>query len=242
MKLAVVVVDLEIPPRVKKWVLRLGIPVAVLLGAGAIAYAAGLVTWMDGQTLTAADLNNNFSQLQSEITAQQAQIAALLSGSPTIVQQGTVTNAATIPIMNLSGDTDLQYELEMQGTITTTADLSIYLTMNSDITPGDYYSHEHRQDAVPNNIVENSSSLAGVWIARTVYSTTGTLSSRTIIFAQSGVARQVLSSNEFYASQTQSGLHTLGGTWNNSTAPITQMTVNFNGGFFTGKWRLHAVH
>jgi hypothetical protein len=218
----VVVVDLEIPPRVKKWGLRLGIPLVILLGAGAAAYAAGLVTWTDGQTLTAADLNNNFTQVQR------------------LVQQGSVTNAATIPIMNLVGDTEFQYELEMQGTVTATADLDVYLTMNSDVTAGDYYSHEHRLDDTPNNIVEVASGLAGVWIARSVYQTSGTLSSHTLIFTQSGVARQVLSSNEFYASQTAGGLHTFGGTWNNTTAAITQMTVNFNGGFFTGKWRLYA--
>jgi hypothetical protein len=67
MKLKVVIVDLEIPPRVKKWALGAGIPVAVLLGGGAIAYASGLVTWKTGDTLQAADLNANFAYLQSEI-------------------------------------------------------------------------------------------------------------------------------------------------------------------------------
>jgi hypothetical protein len=61
MKLKIVIVDLEVPPGAKKWALRLGIPAAVLLGGGAVAYAAGLVTWSDGQTLSAADLNGNFS-------------------------------------------------------------------------------------------------------------------------------------------------------------------------------------
>ncbi len=71
MKLKVIIVDLEVPPRVKKWGLRLGMPLAMLLGGSAVAYAAGIVTWNDGQKLTAADLNNNFSQLQSEIAALQ---------------------------------------------------------------------------------------------------------------------------------------------------------------------------
>jgi len=72
MKLKLVIVDMEIPPRWKKWGLRVGIPAAVLIGGGAIAWAGNLVTWTDGQPLKSADLNNNFSYLQGEITALQA--------------------------------------------------------------------------------------------------------------------------------------------------------------------------
>jgi hypothetical protein len=82
-KIKVYVIDLEIPPRVKRWALRIGIPAAVLLGGGAIAYATGLpVTWSSGQTLYAADLNNNFAYLQNEITGDaglEGQNAALQS-------------------------------------------------------------------------------------------------------------------------------------------------------------------
>jgi hypothetical protein len=61
MKLKVYVVDFEIPPRAKRWALRLGIP-AVVLFAAAAAFALP-VTFTDGQTLKAADLNNNFGYL-----------------------------------------------------------------------------------------------------------------------------------------------------------------------------------
>ena len=54
MKLKIVVVDFEIPPRVKLWALRIGIPVA-LVGAGAIAHAA--IPFKTGDMLQAADLN-----------------------------------------------------------------------------------------------------------------------------------------------------------------------------------------
>jgi hypothetical protein len=91
MKLKVVVIDLEVPPRVKKWGLRLGIPLGVLLGGGAVAYAAALVTWSNGQVLTAADLNNNFSQLQSQITALQGQAHAASAFS------AQLTNATPFP-------------------------------------------------------------------------------------------------------------------------------------------------
>jgi hypothetical protein len=75
MKLKVVTVDLGVPPRMKRWGLRLGIPLAVVLGGGTVAYAAGLVTWATGQTLTAADLNNNFGYLQGEIATLQQTVA-----------------------------------------------------------------------------------------------------------------------------------------------------------------------
>lgn len=86
MKFRVVIVDLEIPPRVKRWGLRLGIPLAVLLGAGGIAYATGLVTWSSGQTLQASDLNNNFNYLQEEIGTLQS----LASTSGNISSAGAV--------------------------------------------------------------------------------------------------------------------------------------------------------
>ena len=34
MKVKLVIVDLEIPPRIKRWGLRIGIPLAVLFGGG----------------------------------------------------------------------------------------------------------------------------------------------------------------------------------------------------------------
>jgi hypothetical protein len=61
MKVKVYVVDLEIPLRVKKWGLRIGIPLGLLFGGGAIAWAAGLHTWSNGDTLNATDLNGNFT-------------------------------------------------------------------------------------------------------------------------------------------------------------------------------------
>jgi hypothetical protein len=67
MKLKVVIVDLEIPPKVKRWGLRLGIP-AVVLTIAAVALAGPLHAWNQGDTLDATDLNGNFSNLQGQIT------------------------------------------------------------------------------------------------------------------------------------------------------------------------------
>ncbi len=69
MKINVDVIDLEIPPRVKRWGLRIGIP-AVVLGTGAVALAGTpLHSWATNDTLQAVDLNGNFSNLQEQITA-----------------------------------------------------------------------------------------------------------------------------------------------------------------------------
>jgi hypothetical protein len=68
-KLKVYVIDLELPARVKRWLLRAAIAVLVLGGA-AVAVAAGpLHAWSSGDVLTATDLNDNFSNLQSQISA-----------------------------------------------------------------------------------------------------------------------------------------------------------------------------
>jgi hypothetical protein len=67
MKLKVVVVDLELPPRVKRWGIRLGIPI-FMLSVAALAYAAPTwKVWNTGDTLQAADLNGNFSILQGQV-------------------------------------------------------------------------------------------------------------------------------------------------------------------------------
>lgn len=63
MKIKVYVIDLEIPPRVKRWALRIGIPATLIIGAGALAYASVPKTWATGDPLTASDLNANFAEV-----------------------------------------------------------------------------------------------------------------------------------------------------------------------------------
>src|SRR5271155_5310942 len=68
MKLKIVLVDFEIPPRVKRWGLGIGIPV-IVLGVAAAAFAATpLHAWATNDTLQATDLNGNFANLQAQIT------------------------------------------------------------------------------------------------------------------------------------------------------------------------------
>jgi hypothetical protein len=67
MKVKVYVIDLEIPARIKKWGLRVGIPAAAMV-VGGVAFAGLPGGYADGQPLTAAALTNNFNYLQNEIT------------------------------------------------------------------------------------------------------------------------------------------------------------------------------
>jgi microcystin-dependent protein len=72
MKLKIVVVDFEIPPHVKRWALRVGIPAVFVVGAGAFAYASVPTTWNTGDPLTAAALNGNFSALDERLAVVEA--------------------------------------------------------------------------------------------------------------------------------------------------------------------------
>jgi len=76
-----------IASRLKYTAVRFGLPVGILLGAGAMAYAqsVSLVTFTAGSPLHAADLNTNFSELQSQITALQT------APAPTTVPAAAIT-------------------------------------------------------------------------------------------------------------------------------------------------------
>jgi hypothetical protein len=83
MKLKALIVDLEMSPRAKRMAMRFGVP-AFILGVATVAYAGVPVTFTAGNTLHAADLNSNFSYLdtqigtlQTNVTALQASVAAL---------------------------------------------------------------------------------------------------------------------------------------------------------------------
>ncbi len=88
-----IVIRLSLPgtPR-KRWLLG---GVAAFLAVGAIAYAAGLVTFTSHTIITAADLNTNFTNLNGRVTTLEGSVAA-----------STVTGAlanATIPTANVTG-------------------------------------------------------------------------------------------------------------------------------------------
>jgi hypothetical protein len=69
MQIKVVVVDWEAPPSVRRWVIRLGIPLAVVAGAGAVAYASVPIVFTSHSPLTAGDLNADFYNLDSRLGA-----------------------------------------------------------------------------------------------------------------------------------------------------------------------------
>ena len=52
-----------------RWTMRVGVPLAVVVGAGALAYAAVPHSFANGDTLQAADLNSNFAALDQRMSA-----------------------------------------------------------------------------------------------------------------------------------------------------------------------------
>jgi len=104
MKLKIVIVDCEVPRSVRTWALRLGIPVVLLLGGGAVAWAAGLHTWSQNEPLNAIDLNGNFSYLQSEIAATQATQGNFVDLS----SAQTVGGAKTFANLTVTGNASVQ--------------------------------------------------------------------------------------------------------------------------------------
>jgi hypothetical protein len=94
MKIKVVVIDFEVPTRVKQWALRIGIPVVVLGGFVALAYANVPVAFNSGEVLQASDLNTNFQSLDQRLTAVEAAKATLVVDGNGVVL-GRVLQAPT---------------------------------------------------------------------------------------------------------------------------------------------------
>ncbi|MDB4996340.1 MAG: Tail Collar domain protein [Myxococcaceae bacterium] len=73
MKIKVVIVDLEISRRTKRLALLAGIPLAVLLGSGALVYANVKHTFTSGETLSSVAMNENFADLDGRVAALETQ-------------------------------------------------------------------------------------------------------------------------------------------------------------------------
>jgi hypothetical protein len=96
MKIQIVVIDLEISPRVKRAALWIGLPIAALVGASAVARAAVVPkAWTSGEALKAMDLNTNFASLDSRANALDARITALESLAPNAAHAATADTATT---------------------------------------------------------------------------------------------------------------------------------------------------
>jgi hypothetical protein len=72
MRVKLVVVDLEVSPRVKAWAKWLGLPLAILLGTTAIVRAADPNIWHANDVLTANDLNASFKAVTDRLVALEA--------------------------------------------------------------------------------------------------------------------------------------------------------------------------
>ncbi len=66
-----VTVDIELSPRAKR-LLLVGLSMGVLVVGGAVAFANVPNTFKDGDTLSAATMNDNFAALDGRLTAVEA--------------------------------------------------------------------------------------------------------------------------------------------------------------------------
>jgi hypothetical protein len=109
MKVNVYVIDFEIPARIKKWGLRIGIPAAALL-VGGVAFAGLPGGYADGQPLTKAILDDNFNYLQSEIAMLQGQVhnpsafRAELTTGPSVPSSTTSKVTFDSVVFDLAGE------------------------------------------------------------------------------------------------------------------------------------------
>ena len=118
MKIKLVVVDLELSTRAKRLAAALAIPLLVL-GGGAVAYASVPHTWNDGDTLTAADLNTNFADLDTRVMA----LGAYLVGESSNIETGSLYS----DVVYQSAQLDLT-----PGTWLVTGTTQLTTTINSD--------------------------------------------------------------------------------------------------------------
>lgn len=77
MKLKLMIVDLEVPPKVKRMALRLGVAGLVVGGGAGVAWAAMPHTFNAGETLKASELNENFAAMETRLAELQARLDAV---------------------------------------------------------------------------------------------------------------------------------------------------------------------
>jgi hypothetical protein len=87
MQIKMVVIDFEIPARIKRRALTVGIPLAILAGA-AVAYASVPNIWKSGDVLNAAALNENFDSIDKRVVALEADPTYLVATS-NVTEKGT---------------------------------------------------------------------------------------------------------------------------------------------------------
>jgi hypothetical protein len=130
MKFKVLVIDFEIPPRVKRWALRTGIPATVVAGAGAIAYAGVPIVFTSHGPLTAGDLNADFYNLDSRLGTLED------GGAPYSAQAGHALTAdnATRASGGAPGTFAVQGDLTTAGNASVAGTLSVGLHVSTNCT------------------------------------------------------------------------------------------------------------
>ena len=127
MKIKVVVVDLELSDRTKRWLLRVGVSMLVLC-AGAVALAAGtLHSWSTGDTLQATDLNGNFTAVAGQITDLQSKTHTASAFRATLTSATAAQTAVFTPVLFDQVDFDLAGEYNATSGVFSPKEAGVYL-------------------------------------------------------------------------------------------------------------------
>jgi hypothetical protein len=147
MKLKIVVVDLDLSTKQKTWLIRIGIPAAVLLGTAALAYAGNWTVphqWSAqgqanyaGADLKASDLDGNFNALATAGAALDGRVSKLegrgharfhLSATPTWGAYPPLPSNKWVPMVYDTAD----FDTLSAGSASTAANAPWHYTVPSD--------------------------------------------------------------------------------------------------------------
>lgn len=188
-----------------------------------------------GVTVTDDSVND-----KSTVTISGGGGSGVGSGSPWLFDQ-EVSAQSFVDIPNLNGDSDIEYELVLDGSVAV-GGVARNITLR------------------PNNVITNTfntystDSRSGASVSVGAYDSNGLLIAYTstadsilelfgVLAAKSGRNRKWLGDAMISQTATPSQMLVLetGGRWDDTTANITSLRVDFGGGTFTGRVRLRAV-
>jgi hypothetical protein len=118
-KFRIVTIDLEVPPRVKVWGLRIAIASIVLVGLSAIAYASVPIVFTAHGALTAGDLNADFAKLDDRIGTLEegGALYAKQAGHATSADNAATAGAAATGTFAVPGDLNVAGGASVAGTL-----------------------------------------------------------------------------------------------------------------------------
>lgn len=158
-----------------------------------------------------------------------------------------VTSAvSSVDITGLDGDTDEAYLILIVGYLTGDGsnDYHTLLQINDDTTnyiQASYFRHENSGGSTNSNV--DTTPTSGISLGRNAWQSSGDIATIAFLRAKSGRHRSCTVLHFFRRGGYDNYCHgaVTGGTWKNSDANITKLTINFQGNSFEGIITIYAV-